>query len=174
MISQNHVKTLARYNAWQNHSLYSAASSLSDEDRREDRGAFFGSIQKTLTHILWADQLWFSRFTAAPPPRAGSIPESSTMVEDWETLVAERRKMDAAIEDWAAALDEATLSATLTWYSGAMGREITKPNWVLFTHFFNHQTHHRGQVHAMLTAAGASPEDTDLPFMPDAWATGLE
>lgn len=60
------------------------------------------------------------------------------------------------------------MEGMLTWHSAAVGREITKPHWLLYTHFFNHQTHHRGQVHALLTAEGARPSDTDLPLMPEA------
>ena len=60
----------------------------------------------------------------------------------------------------------AGIEGGLTYFSGAAQREISLPRWVLITHFFNHQTHHRGQAHAMLTAAGARPEDTDIPFMP--------
>ncbi|MEL7486622.1 MAG: DinB family protein [Pseudomonadota bacterium] len=170
MISTDHVRAMAHYNRWQNHSLYGAASTLSDDERRRDCGAFFKSIHGTLTHILWADQLWFSRFTDHPPPAVGGIPGSDAMIEDWTALGAARAEMDDKIEAWAAHMEEASLADDLAWYSGAMGREISKPRWLLVTHFFNHQTHHRGQVHALLTAAGARPDDTDLPFMPDDWA----
>jgi len=78
-----------------------------------------------------------------------------------------RRDTDLIISNWAEALDEKELAAQLSWHSGATGREMSKPIDMLIVHFFNHQTHHRGQVHAMLTAAGAKPEDTDIPFMPD-------
>ena len=68
--------------------------------------------------------------------------------------------------DWAERLDSATLAGELTWYSGAMKAQLHQPKWLLVTHMFNHQTHHRGQVHCMLTQAGGKPSDTDLPFMP--------
>ena len=55
----------------------------------------------------------------------------------------------------------------LSWFSGALQADVSKPMWMLVSHFFNHQTHHRGQVHAMLTSAGAKPDDTDLFIMPD-------
>jgi uncharacterized damage-inducible protein DinB len=160
------MRLMAAYNEWQNRSLYDAAANLSDEERRKDRGAFFGSIHGTLNHVLWGDRAWLSRFTPSPAPDAG-IGESASMVEDWDILRAERDKTDAQILAWAAAMTEAGIEGDLTWFSGAANREITLPRWVLITHFFNHQTHHRGQVHAMLTAAGAKPDDTDIPFMPN-------
>jgi uncharacterized damage-inducible protein DinB len=68
--------------------------------------------------------------------------------------------------DWADRLEAAALAGELTWFSGAIGAEVRKPRWLLVTHMFNHQTHHRGQVHCMLTQAGGRPRDTDLPLMP--------
>lgn len=165
MITADYLQLLARYNRWQNESLYSAADGLSDEARRENRGAFFRSIHETLCHILWADKIWLSRFTDYPAP-VGGIPSSTALHIDWAPLFKDRRETDDAILDWTAGVNDEHLKSDLTWYSGAAGRDLTQPRWVLFTHFFNHQTHHRGQAHAMLTGAGARPDDTDIPFMP--------
>ncbi|PQA88512.1 DinB family protein [Hyphococcus luteus] len=166
MISPAHMRLMAAYNEWQNRSLYDAAATLSDAERREGRGAFFGSIHGSLNHVLWGDRMWLSRFTPSEAPDAG-IKESASLFEDWDILRAERDKTDAHILAWADAMTGAEIEGGLTWFSGAANREITLPRWVLITHFFNHQTHHRGQVHAMLTAAGAKPDDTDIPFMPN-------
>jgi uncharacterized damage-inducible protein DinB len=166
MIDGAYVQRMARYNRWQNENLYGAADRLSDTARRQERGAFFGSIHKTLSHLLWADRIWMSRFTGMPRP-PGGIPESVSLYPDWENLKAERTAFDATILDWADGIDPAWLAADHTYYSGAMKREVTMPRWVLITHMFNHQTHHRGQVHCLLTQAGGKPSDTDLPFMPD-------
>ena len=84
------------------------------------------------------------------------------MIEDFAELRAEREKADANISRWAAKVDDAWLAGDMTWFSGAANREITAQKGLLVTHFFNHQTHHRGQVHAMLTAAGQETGDTDL------------
>ncbi len=165
MITADYLQLLARYNRWQNESLYGAADALGDDARRENRGAFFRSIHETLCHILWADKIWLSRFTDYPAPDGG-IPSSAALHIDWAPLCEDRRDTDDAILDWAASVTDERLKQDLVWYSGATGRELSRPYWVLFTHFFNHQTHHRGQVHAMLTAAGAKPDDTDIPFMP--------
>ncbi len=165
MISPDYLRLMARYNRWQNESLYGAAETLSDEARKENRGAFFRSIHETLCHILWADKIWMSRFSDYPAPEGG-IPSSMALHVDWAPLCTDRRETDEAIIDWAAGLSPADIDGDFSWYSGAMGAELSRPRGLLYAHMFNHQTHHRGQVHAMLTAVGASPEDTDIPFMP--------
>lgn len=157
---------MARYNRWQNESLYAAAATLSDAERRRERGAFFGSIHRTLNHLLWGDLIWMHRFVGSPKP-PGGIKDSPELVADWDELVKRRQAMDETIIAWAAGLSQDWLEGSDTWFSGAMGREVTKPHWVIVTHLFNHQTHHRGQVHTMLTAAGAKPGDTDIVFMPE-------
>ena len=166
MIDPDYVQSMAAYNGWQNKNLYDAADSLSDADRRADRGAFFGSIHATLSHLLWGDLRWMSRFADIEPPIQPNIPASVNECADWEELKARRLAADQAIIGWAAELSPEDLAGDLTWYSGAAGRDETRPLAMLITHFFNHQTHHRGQVHAMLTAAGAKPDDTDLFLMP--------
>jgi uncharacterized damage-inducible protein DinB len=166
MITPEHVRLMAAYNAWQNQSIYGAAASLGDVERKRDRAAFFGSIHATLNHLLWGDQLWMHRFTGSPPPGPANIPESRSYYDGWEELVRERAAFDGVISAWAGGLDPAWLDGDLEWYSGAAGRTITMPKWKLVTHMFNHQTHHRGQVHCMLTQAGALPDDTDIPLMP--------
>lgn len=166
MITPDFVLTMARYNRWQNRSLLAAAHGLEDTARREDRGAFFGSIHGTLSHLLWADTIWMSRFADWAKPEVG-IPGSAEWAGDWAALSAGRCEADDRIVAWAGAMDEAGLAGDLTWFSGATGREVTKSLVFCITHLFNHQTHHRGQVHAMLTAAGARPGDTDLFIMPE-------
>jgi uncharacterized damage-inducible protein DinB len=166
MINPGYVLRMARYNRWQNENLYGAADTLSDEERRRERGAFFGSIHKTLSHLLWADRMWMSRFSDMPRP-AGGIPESLSAYPDWDGLRRDRADVDARIVVWAEGLDPAWLVGDLTWYSGAAKRELTNAKWLLVTHMFNHQTHHRGQVHCMLTQAGGKPDATDLPRLPE-------
>ena len=170
MITPAHAQLMAAYNTWQNESLYGAASELDDAARRADRGAFFGSIHRTLNHVLWGDHVWLSRFADHPAPEV-AIPASGDTHESWAALCAAREETDAFLRDWTGALAPADLEGDMTWFSQAIGRDVTRPRWVLVTHLFNHQTHHRGQVHAMLTAAGARPQDTDIPFMPERFAT---
>jgi uncharacterized damage-inducible protein DinB len=167
MISPSYVRAMARYNAWQNASVYGRCEQLSDAQRKEDRGAFFGSIHATLNHILWADQTWLARFGAAPPPAKQSIAKGLALFDDWELLTAERQRFDAVIQDWADHIEPAAFEGNLTWVSGANGREMTRFESLLIAHIFNHQTHHRGQVNALLTGFGIKLGVTDLPFGPD-------
>ena len=96
MIDAGYVRTMARYNAWQNESLLTAASTLDDAARRQDRGAFFKSIHGTLCHLLWADQMWLSRFAGTPKPTL-RIHESGNLIAEWTDLVAQRRAFDSTI-----------------------------------------------------------------------------
>jgi uncharacterized damage-inducible protein DinB len=162
MITPAYVRAMAGYNRWQNQNLYGSADLLTDAQRKQHRGAFFGSIHGTLSHLLWADQIWMSRFAGTPKPKAAGIPDSPAMVERWDDLKAERAAFDEVIVGWAERLDPLWLEGDLTWFSGAAGRELTKPKGPLVVHLFNHQTHHRGQVHCMLTQCGVKPGATDL------------
>ncbi len=166
MIDVEYIKFMARYTCWQNDSLVTAASALSDDDRRMDRGAFFGSIFETFNHILWADEAWLSRLADHPVPKAPGIPGSRVYKDGWDDFVAARANMDAFILDWSGRVTPADLVGEYRWFSPSAGREVEKDKARLFVHMFNHGTHHRGQIHAMLTAAGAKPDDTDIPFMP--------
>jgi len=166
MIDRAFVQRMARYNRWQNENLYGVAHTLSDTERRKECGAWFGSIHKTLSHLLWGDQVWMSRFTDLPRPAVG-IPGSVTLFPDWEKLKSERISFDGVIIDWADKVDDSWLGGDQTFFSAATQREWTRPRWWLVTHMFNHQTHHRGQVHCLLTQAGGRPGDTDLTVMPD-------
>jgi uncharacterized damage-inducible protein DinB len=161
----DYFRTLARYNQWANRRLYAACAELPEAEYMKPRAAFFGSIHGTLNHILWADRAWMYRFAGTPKVTVG-IKGSADIYADWSELKRERAAFDRIIADWAGQLDPKWLEGDLTWFSGAMQREMTMPKWILVTHMFNHQTHHRGQVHGMLTAAGMKPGDTDLPFMP--------
>ena len=161
MITPAYVRTMAAYNTEMNKRLYDAASRLSDDERRRDHGAFWHSIHGTLVHILWGDAQWMSRFDSWQRPPT-PIKESDHFIEDWTELCAARQKADADIARWAQKVDDKWLDVDLTWFSGAANREVTAPKRLLVAHFFNHQTHHRGQAHTLLTAAGQQTGDTDL------------
>ncbi len=161
MITPQYVQMMARYNQWQNCNLYDAADKLDDAARRKDRGAFFGSIHNTLAHILWGDALWMSRFDKWEPP----TDKGGIVIANWVDLNQARMAADARFIDWGARVRQDDLRGDLTWHSAGMNRDFTLPRAACIVQIFNHQTHHRGQVHAMLTAAGAKPGDTDLVFM---------
>lgn len=165
MIKPGYVQAMARYNRWQNKLVDEACDTLTTADLNADRGAFFGSIQATLSHLLWGDTMWMSRFDGWEQPPV-TLGESPIWISEWDEYASRREAADAAILDWAGRVTQADLDGALSWYSGAASRDMEMPFALCVMHFFNHQTHHRGQVHAMLTAAGASPGVTDLVFMP--------
>lgn len=166
MIEAGYVRTMARYNAWQNRQLTVGLKDTSDKELRADRGAFFGSIMATLNHILWADTMWMSRFSATftAPGRDAVHTEFMPTFPVWS---AERFRLDGAIRMWSDTLDTIDLKGDVTWYSGVLQREMKTPLEECIIGIFNHQTHHRGQVHAMMTAAGLTAPVTDLIFMPE-------
>ncbi|HET9018185.1 MAG TPA: DinB family protein [Acetobacteraceae bacterium] len=161
MIAPAFVRLMADYNAEMNRRLYDAAGRLPEAERIRDRGAFWGSIQGTLSHLLWGDRIWMARFAGWPKP-AQAMRESPAMAPDFAALRAARIEADAGIIAWAATVEPAWLAGEMRWFSGAAQREVAASHALLVTHFFNHQTHHRGQAHAMLTAAGERTGDTDL------------
>lgn len=166
MIDAGYCRVMARYNAWQNKGLRAIVDAMDEDALRHDRGAFFGSILGTLNHLLWGDLVWMARFAGgdAPPQAIADSPDMTATPVEWST---HRFRTDGRISLWADKLASVDLVGDLTWYSEAAKREVTQPMQTCIVHFFNHQTHHRGQVHAMLTAAGAKPGPTDLPFMPE-------
>lgn len=166
MISPEYCRLMARYNAWQNTGLREMIGGMDRTTLLEDRGAFWGSIMGTLNHALWGDHVWISRFDGRTPPDA-TLQDSPTFTPTPAVWAAERFRMDARITLWAESVHAIDLTGDLAWYSGAMKRDVTKNKALCVVQMFNHQTHHRGQVHQMLTALGLKPDDTDLPFMPD-------
>lgn len=168
MITPAYAQTMARYNRWQNQSLFGCAEKLTDAQRRENRGAFFGSVQGTLCHLMFGDRAWMWRFTRdeALKPAVKSTAETATFIADWAELSTARTAFDARIIEWAGDLSATELADDLTYFSVTANRQSTKPMGLLVAHMFNHQTHHRGQVHALLTGFGLSPADTDMPMMP--------
>jgi len=164
MITPAWCRVMAAYNAEMNRRLYAAADAMTDADRRAERGAFWGSLHGTLSHLLWGDRMWMSRIAAWPRPPVG-MSGSATMIEAWDALKAARIDADAKIKSWAATVTDDALSGDLTWFSGAANRELTRPMSAILMHVFNHQTHHRGQAHCLITQAGQRVEDTDLAFI---------
>ena len=164
MITAEWVAMMARYNAWQNDWMLNACDALDDAVRRQDRGLFFGSIHGTLSHILWGDHMWLNRFTGGDAPQVRQR-DSGHYVEDWNDLRAERERTDAALGQWAADVGQDFLDGAYRWYSGSAQAEMSRPMAQIVVHLFNHQTHHRGQVHATLTKLGVPTKDTDLFYL---------
>lgn len=167
MIDQDYVRVMAQYNSWQNKQLMPVLKAMDQKDLAQDRGAFFGSILATANHLLWGDMMWMSRFDASITAPAVNAAQSTQMHPNIDAWGAERVRMDGLIQSWADGVTAENLIGDLTYFSGTAGREITAPLASSIVHFFNHQTHHRGQIHAMLTAAGQKAPVSDLILMPE-------
>ncbi|MFO0995133.1 MAG: DinB family protein [Alphaproteobacteria bacterium] len=151
---------LADYNAWANARLFAAAAALPDRDYRADRGAFFGSLHGTLNHLLVGDLIWLHRLTGE-----GTEPATldGILHDDLGSLSAARRHEDARFVRYIASLDEATLAdGTVTYRSTRNPMEIEQKLAPLLLHVFNHQTHHRGQAHGILTMVAGEAPSLDL------------
>jgi len=155
------VRTMAAYNAEMNRRLYAAAERIPDPARRGQRGALWGSLHGTLCHLLWGDQMWMSRFDGWTKPTVIQK-QSPTLVDDFDELRRLRVDADEKISAWAGRVTEAWLAEDQTWFSASVQKELRSPRSFLVTHLFNHQTHHRGQAHALITACGENTGDTDL------------
>ncbi|MGV4792371.1 DinB family protein [Rhizobium sp. F40D2] len=154
-------RMFAAYNRWANAQVYAAAADISDAEFRSDRGAFFGSLHRTLNHLMVADRIWMKRFTGT-----GEAPTSldAILYEERHALAAARKTEDERIIAWTGALDEARLAANFTYSPVSQPIEITQPLWTALSHLFNHQTHHRGQCHMTLTALGKPSLGLDLIY----------
>jgi uncharacterized damage-inducible protein DinB len=161
MVTPAWVRMMAEYNAAMNRDLYDAAAALDDTERKRERGAFWGSIHATFSHLLWADTMWMSRIAGWDRPAVG-LKQSGKLEDDFATLSRRRAETDAGLSAWAAGVAAAWLEGEISWFSGAIQRDVTRPRALIVTHLFNHQTHHRGQVHALLTQCGQRTGDTDL------------
>lgn len=164
MIDPAYCQTMSRYNRWMNERLYALSASLSDEARKQDRGAPFRSIHGTLNHLLLSDRLWMGRFLSEPFPVQSLDQE---LYSAFEELRAARASTDELIEAWVGTLTREFLAADFTFTSFVNSQSHTLPLWFAIAHFFNHQTHHRGQLTTLLEQAGCDVGVTDL-----LWLTG--
>jgi uncharacterized damage-inducible protein DinB len=170
MSFKSNVELMADYNQWMNRSVYNAASRLTAVQLNEDRGAFFGSIIATLNHILVGDTIWLKRFACHPSNlislqyvRELNQPSSldAVLYTEFSSLLEARKAMDMLIIQFAHELTEDVLASSFT-YTNTKGDVFTKNFGHLIQHFFNHQTHHRGQVSTLLSQAGIDIGTTDL------------
>jgi len=155
-----HFLTFARYNRWANRRLYAAVAELDDAQYREDRGAFFGSLRGTLNHLLVGDRVWFNRFTGE-----GAMPASLDAIlhDGFAELRAAREAEDERIIGFVTNMDETRLDRPFA-YRSMDGTPMELPLASLLAHVFNHQTHHRGQAHTLLTQFGRKAPPLDLVY----------
>jgi uncharacterized damage-inducible protein DinB len=171
MTLQQHFEQLATYNQWMNTNLYDAAGKLSASELAEERGAFFGSIFGTLNHIAVADTIWLKRFATHASSSVRTLevmvalptPErlDQILFDDLKGLKAHRQWLDTVIINWVSALTDDDLSTTLS-YHNIKGVASKRRYSSLIVHFFNHQTHHRGQASTLFSQAGVDIGVTDL------------
>jgi len=154
-----HFAMMAGYNAWCNERVYDVAAQLSDADYRADRGAFFRSVHGTLNHLLVTDRIWLKRFsgTGEAPNRLDAI-----LFEDLAGLRAAREREDERIVSYIDGLSDADLAGRIRYKTITNPAEIEQPLAPALVHFFNHQTHHRGQIHCLLTGFGLEAPSLDL------------
>lgn len=168
MITPGYCLTMARYNAWQNRQLTGALDGLPLEKLTADRGGFFGSVLGTLNHLLWADRIWMNRFDPALVDRpAGGISDSVNICPTSGAWSAERFALDGKISEWAGRVTAVRLAGDMEFTSSVLKGRVRRPVAPCVVHMFNHQTHHRGQVHAMITAMGLEAPVSDLFLMPE-------
>lgn len=158
---KKHYHTFAGYNAWANRRLYAAAAALDDAEYRADRGAFFRSMHGTLNHLLATDRIWMKRFTGAgdAPDRLDAI-----LHDGFGELRTAREAEDRRIVAWIDGLDEADLAGVIRYRRVSNPEEFVQELMPALDHWFNHQTHHRGHAHMILTSLGKEAPELDLLF----------
>ena len=156
-------RAMAQYNCWMNERLYAVCADIPDAERRRDRGAFFKSIHGTLNHLLLADRLWLGRFVDRPF-KVDSLDQE--LYADFDELRVQRERTDREILDFSATLDEEALARDFGFTTIVNPGEHVFPFRHVLLHFFNHQTHHRGQVTTLIKQAGYEPGVTDLMWLP--------
>lgn len=151
----------AAYNAWANGRIYDAAAGLTKAEFTRDAGAFFKSMRGTLNHILVADRIWLKRFTGE-----GDAPAAldTTLYIDLPKLRAAREAEDKRLVDWIGSLGEKAFAGRFTYMTVTDMRTVSQRLAPALAHFFNHQTHHRGQAHAILTVLGKEAPSLDLIY----------
>ena len=167
---KQHFSMMATYNAWANHILFEAAEELDDTLYRQDEGAFFKSLHGTLNHILVADRIWMHRFTGE-----GEQPKAlnEILFDDLKSLHMARRDEDTRIIDFIYTVTDARLSGMFSYTTATTGERISQPLAPALAHFFNHQTHHRGHAHMILTRLVGKAPNMDLIYFQRETGIGL-
>lgn len=159
-MASRYFLTLARYNAWANRRLYDAVGALGEVEYLKPRPSFFGSIHATLNHILVGDRLWIARIEERPPP---PLALDQILYGDLTALRVARWAEDEHIINVVAGLERRRLDQDLV-YANVKGERQRTPLRLVLGHFFNHQTHHRGQVHGLLSQTSVVPPPLDLIY----------
>jgi uncharacterized damage-inducible protein DinB len=162
MIDPGYCKHMARYNRWQNESIYASAAKLNDDTRKRNMGAFFKSIHATLNHLMVGDRLWLSRFDKEP---SGVTTFTQELYNNFEELTQQRRWTDDRMDRFVSVVTSEHIAQSITFRRMRDDVEVTMPLDICLMQYFNHGTHHRGQVTTLLMQCGVDPGVTDLPFL---------
>ncbi len=153
-------QAFAQYNLVMNQGIFEICAAIPDNERKQDRGAFFKSIHSTLNHLIFGDRAWMNRLAE----KNYSLAEiGHDLFDSFDQMAEVRRSLDADICQWTAGLTDKWLLADMTWTTLLDGTTRVQPRWLLASHMFNHQTHHRGQLSTLLNQAGYDMGITDLP-----------
>ena len=157
---KTYFERMARYNRWANRRLYGAVAQLDPEEFTAPRSGFFPSIAKTLNHLVVADRIWLGRFT-------GKLSDHKSLddvpYDDFAALTAAREAEDQRIIAFTRDLAQLLIDANFD-YKNTAGEPKSAPMSAVLAHFFNHQTHHRGQTHAMLSSTRVAPPSLDIGY----------
>lgn len=156
-----YFQTLAAYNQWANRCLYNAVAKLAPGEFEKERPAFFRSIKGTLNHILVGDRVWLAHLQGV---RSGIDRLDAILYDDLAALRAAREAEDERLAQLLATFDDARLAGTLTYTTLSAPKTFMTPMRFVLGHVFNHQTHHRGQVHDMLSQTAAAPPVLDFLY----------
>ncbi len=159
-------RTFAHYNSWMNQKLLDSCSVLRDDARKRSLSIPFGSLHGVWNHLLVADNMWLSRFEGTPLPFEFQG-LSMEIFTDWNELKVARIALDQRIGDFARGLSEERLGSLLRWQPATLPEAQQTPLWILLSHFWNHQTHHRGQITCAMELLGIDCGVTDLLRLPD-------
>ena len=158
---KEHFVMMAQYNAWANERLFRMAAGLPDEFYRRDVGAYFKSMHGTLNHLLTGDRIWMRRLSGVGdhPARLDAI-----VFDDLPSLTTARQREDERINRFVEELAVASFEEMLDYRTlNSMPQRQRRAE--ILAHLFNHQTHHRGQAHGILTVLGIDPLPLDLLIM---------
>ncbi len=151
----------ARYNAWANTRIYNALGAMTDAARKADRRAFFRSIHNTMNHVLLADLIYRERLERKPTTFTRL---DEVLHDDFAALEVAHRGNDAWYVAFSRGVDAAALDADLSFKAVGMDSDeyFSLPLRTCLTNLFQHQIHHRGQVHQMISEAGLEPPPLDV------------
>ena len=166
-----HIYTMfAGYNRWANERIYAAAAAMPEEEYLRPRGAFFGSLHGTLNHLVVTDRIWMRRFTGEGPLHTQL---DEVAYSDLAALAEARAAEDERIVRYIDGLSEAALAATFTYRTITSPKDITQPLAPALSHFFNHQTHHRGQAHGLVSQIAGNDAAPSLDLIRFQRETGI-